>query len=205
MSESWQSLAQRSTYAILRDAKGGYAKHTTATARRGYDEMIGWYGKIDNKSYIDNSTNPKFSINTDYRPPGTGSKPLIPHHNWVYPTHGDVIEFYDAHGCYIATWRNGPSGSNPDQTKETFTEEAGKLFKANTSKAKGGYRAIVEYNGTVVWESDQVYTDDDNFQAADPDMGVKQVGDTGMNKAAKAAQSAINQVVESLFAKVTVK
>ena len=92
----------------------------------------------------------------------------------------------------------------PKQVIHTDKEGAKKLFVATTVKAKGGYRAQVTFNSVVVWEGDEVYKDDEHYQQGDYEDGVKDTGVGGQQKAQKAAQKAVDQAVEALFAKVKV-
>lgn len=86
-----------------------------------------------------------------------------------------------------------------------LTEEGAEaLFTPTTAKAKGGYRAQVHFQGTVVWEGDEVYKDDPNYDQGAYEDGENPRGQSGHEKATNAAAKAVEQAVESLFTKIKV-
>lgn len=207
MYERWQDLANAATYAMLRGIDGSIKEWPLLHYE--YERMIGAYGAVENKHYIGTSHGARFSINTT-RPP-KGSLKGQDHH-WVYPNKGDRIAFYDATLRLIGVWDGTKVIATATQRK-AFSDElfgtldregATALFKASTAKAKGGYRAIVEFNSVVVWEGSEVYADDLNYKEGNYEDGGADVGTSGLQKAQKAADSAVEQAVEALFSKVKV-
>lgn len=211
------SLAKQAEYARVINITG-FRKAYHAREAKHYNQI----GRIESKGVYIGSNHPnQFSVNLWFRPPGDPS-PTSQVHEWVYPYLGDNVKFYDAQGYYLGYWDgkkvwNTPHGSAGEKTRGrlpqevrdcvfTTEEEGAKLFTATTVKAKGGFRAQVTYNtsGKVVWESTEVYADDDNFQAEDYDDGVRGQGKSGQTKAQEAAASVVDKVVEGLFDNVQV-
>jgi hypothetical protein len=155
------------------------------------------------------TTKSRFSIDTGYPPPGH-ERPSKTVHKWVWPIDGDTITFFAADLKELGVWdgitmRYIPA---PDPikyqniTSKEFLREGASMFTPTTVKAKGGYRAQVQYQGSVVWESTTVHADDENYVQADYDDGVRGKGQSGQDKAHTVAVNAVNTVVEDLFSKI---
>lgn len=211
-SEHFYNAVHEATYCRVTGADGFAVIHTREKATH-----VGFFGQIQNRGSLTRSGG-KFSVNTQKQPP-LALKPTgrAPHH-WVYPhTHStsDTIELYDAACNLLGIWQGsthtyistGQKPVNPvvvngnSIVSKEFLQEGASVFTATTAKAKGGYRAQVVYqsNQKVVWESSEVYADDDDYQQEDYDDGVRGKGKSGQTKAQEAAASVVDKVVEGLF------
>lgn len=202
--ETLEDLGRAAYYAELIEAPFALRRHPGTTGT--YNAHKGQVGSVENKQYL-----PK-KISIDMNKPMSGRP--IPHtvtkrHSWVYPGEGDSMHFYGHDGSYLGTWDGTKIVyKKPRRTKrpksltvQDLLEETRTMFIAHEVRTKSGWKAQVvfgndEYDDIselpIVWEGDTVYTSDTE-------------GDnrlSGAQKAHKAAQAAVNDAVEALFAKV---
>lgn len=213
----WRVAVDEATYGVLRQVTN---KHYNARYNPTYDAMLGHMGVLKLKDQTKGLN--KFSVDCggiqEVRTKAGGIQP----HMYVHVLDGDEIDLYDANRTYLNSIMAGgqviyqpphlrATPANPNPQLPTFdthtvtytTEDAKRMFTATTVKTKGGYRAQVIFNNKVLWESTTVHEDDTDVKRWNDDIEEWEgKGVSGEAKAKKAAEAAIEQVVEGLFAKI---